>query len=1062
MGKNIFCCLSVALLQALLLVNSAWSATLSGTITNNTGKTGRIYISAAPQQGSDSSYGVSIAGAGAYAITGVQSGATYNLSVFVDTQGTGIRHANDPVFTATKTIDGTPFNATVVTPTLVAPQANQILVYQGNGGNMVIWKGYEVDMGNGLYLPIADKYRVSWSASPSGPATGSKDVLSGKNDMFFHQDGTTGLYYQVTALVGAASAATPWSAVTTRTGGYQVTGTVDLTGVTATGPLLVVLADESSQTGPPVFFTAAVANPSANQDYTINNVPPGTYSFYAILDMNNNGTIDAGDIESQTGESMAPVVTVVASNVPGPAGIALAGRNADAYVTTQHNKSSTWENYNIVLKLYGQLRQPINVKVSGRGLENDTTVGLNTWGEYRLWFNPGTTPVLGDTYTFKVYYLDAPATPETITASVSALLDNFPTPVSPEGFVPFNNGTPTLSWTTPNPVPAGSYSYSLWLSGQNFSWSTNSNLPSSQTTFVYTSDGNASPLVDGSTYNWSVQLMDSFGNSAQYQAQFTPTTSPAINSFSPIGGLAGTTVTISGVNFSTTPALNVVRFNGVAATVSAATSTSLTVTVPASAFTGNIQVTTAGKTANSANSFFVAAPIYISGVIKTSAGVAIVGAKIEKSDDPSVFTTTAADGSFTLNWLFPGQIVVLKITKSGYVPTYTTAFNLGGNLDLTPYPSHLYTQAELTAWGVNDGKGVIVGQVLGTNTLPYSPVGGVTVTAQSSQNYPVYYPVTYYSGGSFGGISTYGNGFFIVLNVNDNDWASVNAVKSPWNFNNTNFSAHANSVTEGGVFGSVQAPNVSTITPLTGKAGTTVTISGFNFSTILAENVVLFSGTAATVTAANSNSLTVTVPAGASTGPINVTTAGGTASYWNNFTPRYTFSETVSGNGQINGTLVCGAGMSNSSDYDWNAPLSLTASASYGSVFTSWSDSIGCPGALCSFNLIVDTSLTASFNKLNNARLLNQAGDFVADFDTLKNAYTDNIALADGYVLKLVRWNIFDFTETLTMDKGLRVKLSGGFDAGFAANSDNYSKVRGPLRVKAGRLVVENVTVTSP
>lgn len=58
---------------------------------------------------------------------------------------------------------------------------------------------------------------------------------------------------------------------------------------------------------------------------------------------------------------------------------------------------------------------------------------------------------------------------------------------------------------------------------------------------------------------------------------------PKITSFSPASGPAGTPVTISGSNFNTTPAGNIVYFGAVRATVTASTATSLTVTVPAGA-----------------------------------------------------------------------------------------------------------------------------------------------------------------------------------------------------------------------------------------------------------------------------------------------------------------------------------------------------------------------------------------------------------------------------------------------------------------------------------------------
>src|SRR5580765_777639 len=61
--------------------------------------------------------------------------------------------------------------------------------------------------------------------------------------------------------------------------------------------------------------------------------------------------------------------------------------------------------------------------------------------------------------------------------------------------------------------------------------------------------------------------------------------------------------------------------------------------------------------------------------------------------------------------------------------------------------------------------------------------------------------------------------------------------------------------------------------PTQGGAGTTVTIQGQNFSATPSSNTVKFNGTTATVAAATINSLTTTVPAGATTGPISVMVA---------------------------------------------------------------------------------------------------------------------------------------------------------------------------------------------
>lgn len=67
---------------------------------------------------------------------------------------------------------------------------------------------------------------------------------------------------------------------------------------------------------------------------------------------------------------------------------------------------------------------------------------------------------------------------------------------------------------------------------------------------------------------------------------------PAISSFTPTTGPIGTVVTISGTSFSPTISNNIVFFGAVKATVSAATATSLTVTVPIGTTYDPITVTT--------------------------------------------------------------------------------------------------------------------------------------------------------------------------------------------------------------------------------------------------------------------------------------------------------------------------------------------------------------------------------------------------------------------------------------------------------------------------------------
>src|SRR5665213_3029700 len=67
-----------------------------------------------------------------------------------------------------------------------------------------------------------------------------------------------------------------------------------------------------------------------------------------------------------------------------------------------------------------------------------------------------------------------------------------------------------------------------------------------------------------------------------------------------------------------------------------------------------------------------------------------------------------------------------------------------------------------------------------------------------------------------------------------------------------------------------QAPTITSFSPASGPVGTPVTITGTNFNATETGNIVFFGATMATVTAATTTSLTVTVPTGATYQPISV------------------------------------------------------------------------------------------------------------------------------------------------------------------------------------------------
>lgn len=121
-----------------------------------------------------------------------------------------------------------------------------------------------------------------------------------------------------------------------------------------------------------------------------------------------------------------------------------------------------------------------------------------------------------------------------------------------------------------------------------------------------------SGLTPNAVYYFTVRATNSLGTVAGTTATFTmptasaagPTISTVTPSSGPVGG--GTSVTITGANFSTTGAGATVLFDDSAAAVIARTATSLTVTAPAAANPGAVDVIVAnpdGQAARAVNAF---------------------------------------------------------------------------------------------------------------------------------------------------------------------------------------------------------------------------------------------------------------------------------------------------------------------------------------------------------------------------------------------------------------------------------------------------------------------------
>ncbi len=88
-----------------------------------------------------------------------------------------------------------------------------------------------------------------------------------------------------------------------------------------------------------------------------------------------------------------------------------------------------------------------------------------------------------------------------------------------------------------------------------------------------------------------------------YQVEGLTLNVPAVGSIAPASAVTGTTVTITGNNFNTTPQNNTVHFGNVKATVTSATATTLTATVPSSTVYKPLTLSTNNLTGSSTTHF---------------------------------------------------------------------------------------------------------------------------------------------------------------------------------------------------------------------------------------------------------------------------------------------------------------------------------------------------------------------------------------------------------------------------------------------------------------------------
>ena len=524
--------------QNFSVASTVTSYSISGTISYGGVKTGTTFIRVIPNgcTGCNPVAGTTIASPnGAYTVRGLQGGGccgggSYTVVAEIDTLGTGQQNASNPAGnSSTVTITSANVTGADITisdrtpPSPVTP--SNVSVAPGDRMAVVQYSGASDT--NGEEIATSYKLYIGTDVNASNGTPILFTAQGNHQNVFFPSGFANGsTYFKLSALnangESAASSVIGPVTIGATTGANTVSGTVTFPG-TPTGPLFVGVYGDNG------IFVDRIVSPASPQAYSVSGVPAGTYSNFAIIDSNNDGEIDTGDLSNVNGNSNPPSITVIGTTT---GDVTLSGAAGTPVVSTNHQQfNGSGDNYSLNLGINWGVKRPVSlVLFSGPNAPEPFDMSVDENGNVHTPnFLNGAVPTVGDTYQFQVTFSDG--TSQTMSASVSAVLNSFAQSLVMNPNAPYSSTVPQLTWAAPASPPA-SYTYSVSVNNQNgsflnwfYSGGHNSNgMPSSQTSVVFNVDGSASSpsLTSGTTYGWSVQVQDADGNTAQEQTTYVP------------------------------------------------------------------------------------------------------------------------------------------------------------------------------------------------------------------------------------------------------------------------------------------------------------------------------------------------------------------------------------------------------------------------------------------------------------------------------------------------------------------------------------------------------------
>ncbi len=371
-------------------------------------------------------------------------------------------------------------------------------------------------------------------------------------------------------------------------------------------------------------------------------------------------------------------------------------------------------------------------------------------------------------------------------------------------------------------------------------------------------------------------------------AAFAVTGPPAITSLTPTAGVPGSLVTIAGTSLSTT---GTVSFAGTTASVKSWTATSVVAAVPQSAASGSVVVDIFGVRSNGLP--FTVSPAPAIAAVTPSSGnagqlVIVSGSAFGATEGTSTVTVNGLLASVT-SWSDRSVSVVLPrdvssgpvVVRVGGRPSNGVAFSvptgvLAGTVTRLPDGAPIAGAAVFAQASTTASRTAVTSRD-GTFALELTP-GTYSIQAFAAGHQTGAFPSQLIQAGTTTNLP-------IALAAAP-DAATVRyqydaadrlvGVVAP----SGNSAAYHYDAT-GNILRIDRAANsevtITSVSPLQGPTGSSVTLTGTSFGASAAMNAVVLGGRAAVVTSASPTQLTFLVPATAVTGTISVTTSSGSA-----------------------------------------------------------------------------------------------------------------------------------------------------------------------------------------